>query len=90
MKSAGGLVMPPFSTDLQYMVREPNCPHAKQESLMNGFIKERKMLQIYWRSRQGTVYVDGSHLCHPIKFGSTIELTSSAPPLKIFMGSLKN
>jgi hypothetical protein len=32
------------------------------------------------------VYFDGSHLCHPIKFGSKIEISSfKAPALQIFV-----
>lgn len=89
MKSAGGQIMPLLSTDLQYMAREPNSPHPKHERFMRGFIRSNEALHVHWRCRRGTVYVDGSHMCHPIKFGSNIEISTKAPPLRIYAGSLK-
>ncbi|KAH9543524.1 hypothetical protein CY35_13G069700 [Sphagnum magellanicum] len=86
MKSAGGDVMPLSSTDLQYMVREPNTPHPKYKDFLRGWIRADEALYLNWRCRQGMVYFDGSHLCHPIKFGSKIEISSfKAPALQIFM-----
>lgn len=86
MKSAGGDVMPLSSTDLQYMVREPNTPHPKYKDFLRGWIRADEALYLNWRCRQGMVYFDGSHLCHPIKFGSKIEISSfKAPALQIFV-----
>ncbi|XP_024394023.1 NADH kinase-like isoform X2 [Physcomitrium patens] len=84
MKSAGGTVMPLLSSKLQYMVREPNSPHPKYTSFLKGFVEDDHVLQVDWRSRKGIIYVDGSHLCYPISFGSKIGVSNCAPPLRIF------
>ncbi|KAG0613104.1 hypothetical protein M758_6G077300 [Ceratodon purpureus] len=84
MKSAGGTVMPVLSTNLQYMVREPNSPHPNYTRFMQGFLESKRILKIDWRSMKGVVYVDGSHLCYPIDFGCKIDVSNDAPPLRIF------
>lgn len=86
MKSAGGTVMPILSTKLQYMVREPNSPHPKHSSFLQGFLENDHVLQVNWRCRKGFVYIDGSHLCYPINFGCKIDVSNHAPPLRIFWG----
>lgn len=77
-------MMPILSTKLQYMVREPNSPHPNYAKFMHGFFGSGHMLQIDWRSRKGVVYIDGSHLCHPIDFGCKIDVSNDAPSLRIF------
>ena len=86
MKSAGGTVMPLFSTKLQYMAREPNSPHPKYTNFMKGFLENDHALQIDWRSRRGIIYIDGSHQSYPINFGCKINVSNRAPPLRIFWG----
>lgn len=85
MRSAGGYSMPPSSTELQYMVREPITPHPSHREFMHRVIKAEEMLQIKFTGRKGNVYFDGSHSHYPIQFGDIIELSSGEPYLQIFL-----
>ncbi|KVI02137.1 ATP-NAD kinase-like domain-containing protein [Cynara cardunculus var. scolymus] len=85
MLSAGGFAMPALSKDLQYMVREPISPTAANLGLMHGSIKPEQSMDIDWYTKEGIIYIDGFHIVHPIQHGDTIQLSSRAPNLKIFL-----
>lgn len=87
MRSAGGFVMSILSKDLQYMVREPILTRAANPSLMHGWIKLDQTMEVAWGTREGIIYVDGCHVTHLVKYGDTIELSSNAPVLKVFLPS---
>ncbi|KAL7087481.1 hypothetical protein ACP275_13G070100 [Erythranthe tilingii] len=84
MHSAGGSIMPILSKELQYMVREPIFPGATSQ-LMHGFLKSYETMDIAWFCKEGLVYIDGSHVVHSIQLGDTIELSSRAPPLNVYL-----
>ncbi|KAG9148378.1 hypothetical protein Leryth_025594 [Lithospermum erythrorhizon] len=86
MLSAGGFVMPIASRDLQYMVREPINPGDKS-SLMHGSVKFDESMHIAWYSKEGFIYIDGSDVVIPLQHGDTVELSSKAPVLKLFLPS---
>lgn len=86
MQSAGGMAMPILSKDLQYMVREPISPGSNSD-LMHGFIRFDESMEIKYYSKEGFIYVDGSHVVFSVQFGDTIELSSTAPTLKLFLPS---
>ncbi|KAJ0102536.1 hypothetical protein Patl1_04948 [Pistacia atlantica] len=85
MLSAGGFIMPTLSQDLQYMVREPISPPAAYSNLMHGLVKSDESMEATWFSKEGFIYIDGSHIFHSIQNGDTIELSSKAPGLKVFL-----
>ncbi|KAL6953979.1 NAD(+) kinase [Sarracenia purpurea var. burkii] len=85
MLSAGGFAMPILSKDLQYMVREPILPRVANSVLMHGIVKSDESMEIVWFCKDGLIYVDGSHVVHSIQHGDTIELSSRAPVLKVFL-----
>ncbi|KAF9672595.1 hypothetical protein SADUNF_Sadunf11G0058500 [Salix dunnii] len=84
MLSAGGFAMPVLSEDLQYMVREPISPGAAIR-VMHGIIKSDQSMKASWFSKKGVIYIDGSHVFHSIQHGDSIELSSKAPSLKVFL-----
>lgn len=84
MLSAGGFPMPILSQDLQYMVREPSSP-GPTSSLIHGLIKSDRYMETTWFCREGMIYIDGCHVCYPVKNGDTIEISSKAPTLKVFL-----
>ncbi|KAI5662286.1 hypothetical protein M9H77_21609 [Catharanthus roseus] len=84
MQSAGGFAMPILSKDLQYMVREPISPGTNSR-LMHGYVKLNESMEIKWFSNEGFIYIDGSHVIIEVQFGDTIELSSRAPVLKVFL-----
>ncbi|KAJ9551517.1 hypothetical protein OSB04_015562 [Centaurea solstitialis] len=85
MLSAGGFAMPALSKDLQYMVREPISPSTSNFRLMHGLIKPELSMDIDWYTKDGLIYIDGSHIVHPVQHGDTIQVSSQAPILKIFL-----
>ncbi|XP_050220658.1 NADH kinase [Mercurialis annua] len=87
MHSAGGFVMPILSEDLQYMVREPILGGAGNgiSNLMHGIIKQDESMEARWFCDEGVVYIDGSHVRHFIQYGDTLQFSSKAPILKVFL-----
>ncbi|XP_058100994.1 probable NADH kinase [Magnolia sinica] len=85
MLSAGGFPMPVSSKDLQYMVREPILPRADEVPLMHGIIRADQTMDATWFSKEGVLYIDGSHVFHSLRHGDTIEISSKAPILKVFL-----
>ncbi|OAE31414.1 hypothetical protein AXG93_725s1030 [Marchantia polymorpha subsp. ruderalis] len=90
MASAGGEIMDFMSPDLQYMIREPIRPHPLFRDHLRGWIRPDEVLNVQWGCRQGVLHFDGSHVFQQVKFGSVIEFSSNAPPLKIFTNFSKN
>ncbi|KAH0986459.1 hypothetical protein GBA52_013636 [Prunus armeniaca] len=86
MLSAGGFPMPILSEDLQFMVREPISP-GETSSLMHGLIKSHhdQSMDATWFCKEGAIYIDGSHVFYSIQIGDTIEISSKAPILKVFL-----
>ncbi|XVE53035.1 hypothetical protein DITRI_Ditri02bG0172800 [Diplodiscus trichospermus] len=85
MLSAGGFALPILSQDLQYMVREPISPAASISSLMHGLIKSDQSMDAAWFSKEGLIYVDGSHVFYTIQNGDSIEISSKAPVLRVVL-----
>nr|BCT08366.1 NAD(H) kinase [Flaveria bidentis] len=85
MLSAGGFPMPILSKDLQYMVREPITREASHLSLMHGTIKPDQSMDIDWYTKDGLIFIDGSRPVHPIQHSDTIQVSSHAPVLKMFL-----
>ncbi|OMO74687.1 putative Inorganic polyphosphate/ATP-NAD kinase [Corchorus capsularis] len=85
MLSAGGFAMPILSRDLQYMIREPISPGAAISGLMHGLIKSDQSMNAAWFSKEGLIYVDGSHVFYTIQNGDTIEISSKAPVLQVIL-----
>lgn len=77
--------MPILSKDLQYIVREPILPRAEDSSLMHGLVKFKESMNTTWFCKEGLIYIDGSHTVHSVQHGDTIELSSEAPILKVFL-----
>ncbi|GLU17780.1 hypothetical protein SLE2022_341340 [Rubroshorea leprosula] len=87
MLSAGGFAMPILSQDLQYMVREPISPGAAVSGLMHGLITSDQSMNLSWFGKEGLIYIDGSHVFYPVQNGDTIEISSRAPVLPVFLPS---
>lgn len=84
MLSAGGFPIPITSRDLQYLVREP-ISAGETSNLMHGMVKWDQSVDLTWFCKEGVIYVDGSHVRYSVKNGDTVELTSTAPILKVFV-----
>lgn len=84
MLSAGGFQMPMLSHDLQYMVREP-ISHGAAADLMHGLINPDQTLGVLWSCREGFIYIDGCHVLYPIRHGDTVEVSTKAPVLRVYL-----
>ncbi|XP_057766370.1 probable NADH kinase isoform X2 [Salvia miltiorrhiza] len=84
MHSTGGFTMPILSRELQYLVREP-ISAGDSSHLTHGFVKSYETMDISWFCREGLLFIDGSHVVHSIQLGDTIELSSRAPQLKVYL-----
>lgn len=76
--------MPILSRELQYLVREP-ISSGDSTHLFHGFVKSYETMDISWFCRKGLLFIDGSHVLHSIQLGDTIELSSRAPMLKVYL-----
>lgn len=76
--------MPIVSQDLQYMVREPILA-GETSNLIHGLVKSDQSMDLTWFCKEGIIYIDGSHVRYLIKNGDTVEVSSKAPPLKVFL-----
>ncbi|GFS40701.1 NAD(H) kinase 3 [Actinidia rufa] len=85
MLSAGGFGISILSKDLQYLTREPILLGAANSSLMHGVVKSDESMENVWYCKERLIYVDGAHVVYSIQHGDTIELSSSATVLKVFL-----
>lgn len=84
MLSAGGYQMPILSRDLQYMVREPISPGVAS-NLMHGFLNPDQNMEVAWFCKEGAIYIDGCNVHYTVKNEDTLEISSKAPVLKVYL-----
>jgi NAD+ kinase len=82
-RSAGGQVLPPSSTQIQYVVREPYMPNGTRYRLVKGLIEADQRLLITSKIHGGRLYVDGPHLRRKVALGSEVSLQRSPEPLTV-------
>ena len=82
-RSAGGRVLPPTSTQLQYVVREPYMPNGTRYRLIKGLIESNEALRITSKVHGAVLYVDGPHMRRTVALGSVITLKKSPEPLTV-------
>ncbi|CAM9667604.1 unnamed protein product [Ascophyllum nodosum] len=86
MKAAGGQLMRPDSSDMQYMVRE----HMVEEHMHDirakgqGIVPQGSRIEIRWNSKNGCVFVDGEYARHELRLGDELDVTADAPPLLLY------
>lgn len=82
-RSAGGRVLPPKSTQIQYVVREPYMANGTRYKLVRGLIEAGENLTITSKTHGGRLYVDGPHLRRKVALGSEIVIERSPEPLTV-------
>lgn len=84
IRSAGGLVIP-FGTDnLQYLVREPYPPREGGYRFLKGIHPFGEHFEVISRMREGRIFLDGPHLEFLFPLGSTLTLDVDVPSLALF------
>jgi len=82
-RSAGGRVLAPTSTQIQYVVREPYMPNGTRYKLTKGLIESDEQLLITSKTHGGRLYVDGPHLRRKVALGSEIVVKRSPEALTV-------
>ena len=82
-RSAGGIVLPLDSPDLQYVVREPYHPHGEPLKMTMGLVVDDQTLDVKSRMRQARVFLDGDHLVHDVTIGDVVTMRRSSEPLVV-------
>ena len=82
-RSAGGSVLPPTSTQIQYVVREPYMPNGTHYQLVKGLVDADERLLITSKVHGGRLYVDGPHLRRKVALGSEVVVERSPEALTV-------
>jgi NAD+ kinase len=93
MAAAGGMIMDPDSTDLQYLIREHMIEAGQtmddgeplKHDVDNGLLGDGQKMQLRWNSQKGRIFIDGSHLTHDLELGDEILIDNLAPPLRMYI-----
>lgn len=84
IRSAGGLVLPFGSRNLQYLVREPYPPAKGGYRFLKGIQPFEDHFEVVSRMRDGKVFLDGPHLIFDLPIGATLLIDPDAVPLSIY------
>ncbi len=84
IRSAGGMVLPFDSTNLQYLVREPFRPREGAYRFTRGLQSMDDPLCIHSKMRDGMIFIDGPHISFDFPIGHSLRIDPDAPALPIF------
>lgn len=85
IRAAGGKVLPHFSENFQYMVREPYQGTHKKYLLPYGILKPGSKIELTNQTMKAALYIDGMQAVHPLHFGDHIILTNSHQPINVIL-----
>ncbi len=83
IRSAGGMVMPLGSQNVQFVVREPYITNKRSYRQIKGIRPFGSEIEIVSKMQQGRIYVDGPHIEYPFQIGDRIRLTYDVPELDV-------
>lgn len=83
IRSAGGRRLPLRSRRLQYLVREPYVADGAPYRLGKGLLAPDAQVELTSKTRQGRLYIDGSHRHVPCGLGDVLQVSTAAPPLRV-------
>ena len=81
--SSGGKVLLEQSPLIQYRPRELYIGSGVSYKLKGAVLKPKQNLSITSLMREGVVFIDGSHVCLPFSFGTTLKINKSSHPLRV-------
>jgi len=81
IRSAGGKRVSPEKTSIQFAVREIFPEKGRKFKILRGILPKGSRLVLFSKMRQGSVFIDGNHIVHPVGFGQKVEITPDAAPL---------
>jgi len=81
-RSAGGVVLPPRSRLIQYVVREAYDPRGAQK-LVRGLVRPGDRFAILSRMHEARLYVDGPYRIHRVRLGEEVSVRLGSEPLHL-------
>lgn len=84
IRSAGGLVLPLSSKNIQFLVREPYPPKTGAYRLLKGIRSKRTPIELISKTYDGRIYLDGPHNMYEFGIGDRLRIDYDAPPLQIY------
>jgi NAD+ kinase len=82
-RSAGGSILPPTSTQIQFVVREPYMHGGTRYQLVKGLVEADEQLTLISKTHGGRLYVDGPHLRRKVALGSELGVKRSPEALTV-------
>lgn len=66
--------------------RESSTNEEEEDGIIpnNGLVLTGQKLHVRWNSHKGCIFIDGSHLVHPLELGDEVMIDNKAPPLQLF------
>lgn len=84
IRSAGGMVMPLGSNNVQYVVREPYQTSKRNYRQLKGIRPFGTEIEIVSKMQHGRIYVDGPHIEYPFRIGDRLRLLFDVPDLSVY------
>jgi len=81
--SAGGRVLALESSELQYVVREPYCPHGESLEMTCGLVGDGEVLTLRSKMRKACLFLDGDYIAHDVTIGDVVAMRRSDEPLVV-------
>jgi NAD+ kinase len=76
--AAGGVRLPWTTSRFQYRPRELYRGRLTRPVLRGGILSPSATVELTWLMREGRIFIDGSHVHVPLKFGDRVTVSVSA------------
>ncbi|MBP9855065.1 MAG: NAD(+)/NADH kinase [Candidatus Omnitrophica bacterium] len=83
--SAGGKLLNPYSTDIQYLPRELYAGLNKPYQLKGGVLNRAQSIKIASLMPQGNIYIDGANKVFPFSYGQELHVSLSKFPVQTIL-----
>lgn len=82
IRSAGGRVLEPYSSEMQYLPRELYEGLNGTYRLKGGVLDHTKSIKVYSLMPQGNIYIDGTNRIFPFTYGQELKISISKFPIR--------
>ncbi|MBI2338749.1 MAG: hypothetical protein HYU99_00035 [Deltaproteobacteria bacterium] len=83
--AAGGKIMPLFSPQMQFLVREPYRGRHPPYRITGGMISPGRSIRFINLMLHAALYIDGLQLVCPLRYGDRISIRNSPNPLTVIV-----
>ena len=86
LASAGGPTLPLTAKQFAFLIREPYAPPGSSVRFRSAVLTEKQNFSIENRTREASVFLDGSHRRYSVNFGQRIDIGLHPQPLRMIRG----